>query len=139
MFITSPDLSTGLYPEIKQLLARFSETVILIACKTAESEVESYLSKRYLIRPELEKPTEERDHLLVMICRDIAIYHLYAVAETIPDKVEKRYDDAIRILEDYATGKMILVGVPAAPKPETGTPEADQVGFGGRPPRAPLV
>lgn len=139
MFINEEDLSTGLYPEIKGLLSRFSQVAILTACKTAEREIESYLSKRYLIRPELEKATEERDALLVMVCRDMAIFHLYAPAETLPGRVVKRYDEAIRVLEDYATGKMTLPGVPAAPEPETGTPDANMIGFGSRPPRALLV
>jgi phage gp36-like protein len=139
MFITSPDLSTGLYPEIKNTLARFDEIVILAACKVAERELEDYLAKRYLIRPELEKEAAARDPLLVMICRDIAIYHLYAPSETLPNKVVKRYEDAIRILEDYATGKMILTGVPAAPAPDVTTPEGSQIGYGGRPPRPTLV
>jgi len=139
MFITSSDLSTGVYPEIKNTLARSSEAFILTACKTAERELESYLSKRYLIRPELEKPIEERDTLLVMLCRDIAIYHLYAPAETLPAKVVKRYDDAIRVLGNYAEGIISLPGVPSAPDPEAGTPDGDQIGFGSRPPRALLV
>ncbi|TKT89484.1 phage protein Gp36 family protein [Dyadobacter frigoris] len=139
MFIISTDLSTGLYTEIKNLLARFSEVMILTACKAAEREIEDYLSRRYLIRPELEKTGETRDQLLVMIGRDIAIYHLYSVAETIPAKVSDRYSDAIRILKDYASGEMALTGVAAAPDPGIGTPDGNQIGFGGRPPRPPLV
>jgi phage gp36-like protein len=138
MFITSSDLSTGVYPEIKIALSRSSEAFILTACKTAERTLESYLSKRYLIRPELEKPTEERDTLLVMLCRDIAVYHLYGPAETLPAKVVKRYDDAMKALEDYAEGLISLPGVPSAPNPEAGTPDGDMIGFGSRPARASL-
>jgi phage gp36-like protein len=139
MFITSPDLSTGVYPEIKQQLARFDEIIILRNCAQAESELESYLSRRYLIRPELEKTGDARNALLVMACRDIAIYHLYTLAETMPNKVVKRYDDAIRLLKDYANGIISLVGVPAAPAPVETSPDAGQIGYGGRPPRPALV
>lgn len=139
MFILSTDLSTGIYPEIKNLLARYSETVILTCCKIAERDIESHLSRRYLIRPELEKVDQVRDPLLLMVGCDIAIYHLYGRAETIPAKVEKRYDDAIRVLESYASGETVLPGVPSAPNPQEGTPDSSQIASSGRPPRASLV
>lgn len=138
MFVTKIDLSTSIYPEIRDILARYSETITLTHCATAESEIESYLAQRYYIRPELEKIGDTRHKLLLQIARDIAIYHLYQLAETIPAKVVKRYDDAIRLLEDIAKGKIIMPGVPSAPPAEEGTPSADGIGWGHRPPRAPL-
>lgn len=138
MFLTKTDLSSGVFPEIRDELTRYSDAVISVHCTTAEYEVESYLAQRYLIRPELEKTSTARHPLLVQVTRDIAIWHLYQTAETIPNKVVKRYDDAIRILESYASGKTILPGVPSAPPPDAGTPAGDQIGFGSRPPRAPL-
>lgn len=138
MFLQITDLSVSLYPEIRDLLARYSDTVILAHCATAESEIESYLSQRYNIRPELEKVGDARHKLLLQIARDIAIYHLYQLAETMKNSVVKRYDDAIRLLNDLAKGKIIMPGVPSAPLPETGTPTGDQIGHGGRTPRAPL-
>ncbi len=138
MFVTKIDLSTSLYPEIRDILARYSDTIILAHCATAESEIESYLAQRYYIRPELEKNGDARHKLLLQIARDIAIYHLYQLAETIPAKVVKRYDDAIRLLQEIAKGKIIMPGVPSAPLPEEGTPAGDGIGWGGRTPRAPL-
>jgi phage gp36-like protein len=138
MFIEKVDLSTSLFPEIRDILARYSDTIILSHCATAESEIESYLSQRYDIRPELEKTGNDRHKLLLQIGRDIAIYHLYQLAETIKNSVVKRYDDAIRLLDDIAKGKIILPGVASAPPPEAGTPAGDQIAFGSRTPRAAL-
>lgn len=139
MFIISTDLSTAIYPEIKQAISRSSDIVVLTACKTAEKEIEDSLGRRYLIRPELEKTGDARDPLLVMIGRDIAVYHLYALTESLPAKIVKRYDDAVRVLNDYASGEKTLTGIPAAPEPEATTPDGKLIGYGGRPPRATLL
>ncbi len=138
MFLTKTDLSSGVFPEIRDELARYSDSVILGHCSTAEYEVEGRLSQRYHIRPELEKLETDRNPLLVQITRDIAIWHLYQVAETLPNKVAKRYEDALQTLKDIASGVMILANVPSAPPASEGTPVGDQIGFGSRTPRAPL-
>lgn len=138
MFLSKTDLSPSLYPQIRDLIARYSDAIILEHCATAESEIESYLGQRYDIRPELEKTGTDRHKLLLQIARDIAIYQLYQLAETIPSIRVKRYDDAIRLLNDIATGKIIMPGVASAPPPEAGTPASEQIEYGGRTPRAPL-
>lgn len=138
MFLDKVDLSVSLYPGIRDMIAQYSDAIILEHCATAESEIESYLSQRYHIRPELEKVGSERHKLLLQVARDLAIWHLYQLAETIPVKVLTRYEQAIRLLEDFQKGKAVLPGVPSAPDPDPGTPAGDQIGFGSRPPRAPL-
>lgn len=138
MFLTKEDLSPSLYPEIRTLLARSSDAIILQHCATAEQTIESYLSRRYHIRPELDKIGANRNDLLLQIARDLAIYYLYQLAETIPAIRVKNYDNAMEILRDYANGTINLPGVPAAPEPEEGTPDSQGVSYGSRPPRAPL-
>lgn len=138
MFLDKVDLSISLYPGIRDMIAQYSDAIILEHCATAESEIESYLAQRYHIRPELEKEGTARHKLLLQIARDIATWHLYQLAETIPVKILERYKEAIRLLNDIAKGKIIMPGVPSAPEPEPGTPAGDQIGFGSRPPRAPL-
>jgi len=131
-------MSPALYPEVRDLIARYSDVNIEEHCMTAESEVESHLAQRYHIRPELDKTGTERHKLLLQITRSIAIWNLYQLTETIPNKVVKRYDDAIRLLRDIAKGTIIMPGVPSALPPSAGTPAGDQISFGGRAPRAPL-
>jgi phage gp36-like protein len=137
MFLSITDLSTSLYPEVRELLSRSSETVVLAHCATAQSVVESYLAARYHIGPELAKTGTARHSLLLSIARDIAIYELYQLAETLPNKVVKRYDDAIRLLSEIAKGLVVLPAVPPAP---IDTPSgADMIGYGSRTRRSSFV
>jgi phage gp36-like protein len=138
MFLSITDLSTSLYPEVRDLLARYSETVVLEHCATAESTVLSFLAARYDIAPELAKTGTERHKLLLSIARDIAIYELYQLAETLPAKVVKRHDDARALLRDMAKGLVVLPAVPPAPVSETPS-GADSIGYGSRRRRASLV
>ena len=138
MFLTIPDLNASLQAEIRELLSRFSEAIVIEHCLTAEAEIESYLGRRYHIRPLLELEGAERNKLLLAIARDIAIYRLYHLHESIPNIRVKRYDDALRLLRDLATGLISLPGAEAAPPPEKPSPEADTIGYGSRQPRPPL-
>lgn len=138
MFLDKKDLSDSLDYSIRDMLAKSSDPVILSHCQTAESVVESYLSRRYLIRPELEKTGGNRNKLLLSVARDLAIYYLYNNSEQIPNIRVKNYDNAIKILDDFKAGDIMLPGVPAASGPEEGSPDANAISYGGRPPRAPL-
>ncbi len=138
MFLTISDISASLHNEVRDLLARWSEAIILEHCATSESEVESYLSRRYHIRPELEKTGDDRHKLLLAIARDIAIYRLYHLSESIPNIRVKRYDDSIKTLDNLAKGIITMPGIPAAPDPETGTPDANAISWGGKKPRPAL-
>lgn len=138
MFLEKKDLSDSLDHGIRDMLAKHSESVVLSHCATAESVVESYLSRRYLIRPELEKTGNDRNKMLLSVARDLAIYYLYSNSEQIPAIRVKNYDNAIKILDDFKSGDIMLPGVPAAPGPEEGSPDANAISYGGRPPRAPL-
>lgn len=79
MFLSKTDLATSLYPEISQLIARYSEAIILAKLGVAESEIETYLCQRYLIRPELEKVGDARNKFLISIVTDLAIYQTIAI------------------------------------------------------------
>lgn len=137
MFITKPDLGHTLYPEIRDLLARFSEAVITEKCSVAESEIETWLAAKYHIRPELEKIGNARNSLLMQTAVDMAIYHLYALAGTvIPNIRVKRYEDAIERLKYLATGKILLAGVPATPTQGPAATLVSGVLFGSNPKRS---
>lgn len=138
MFLTITDLSTTLYPEVRDLLARYSEAVVLAHCATAESIVQSFLSPRYDIGPVLAITGQGRHGLLLAIARDLAIYELYQLAETLPAKVVKRHDDAMQLLREIATGLIVLAGVPPAPVAEI-PGGGDGVAHGSRARRSSLV
>jgi phage gp36-like protein len=137
MFLTKADLSTELYSEIRDLITRYSDTAIYSYLVRAVAEIQTYLGSRYDIDPELAKTGEDRNKLLVSLGRDLAVYHLYTPLETTPTKRKDRYDQAIRMLEWLAAGKMPLPGVPLAPVDDQ-TPLAGQIGYGSNPKRPRL-
>lgn len=137
MFLTIPDLNTTLYPEIRQLLSRYDEGTITAALASAESEMESYICLRYDSRFALNKTGADRHTLLLTYGRDIAIFRLYQLAETIPAHRERAYDRAIAALELIASGKIGLPGVPAAPVPPT-VANSGGIAYGGPPKRVSL-
>lgn len=138
MFLTITDLSTTLYPEVRDLLARYSEAVVLAHCATAESTIVSFLAPRYDILPVLAVTGGQRHGLLLSIARDLAIYDLYQLAETLPNKVVKRYDDAMKLLREMATGLIVMAGVPPAPIEEI-PGGGDGVAYGSRVRRSSLL
>lgn len=138
MFLTIADLDASLYPEITSLLTRYGQTVALAHLATAEGEIEAYLSVRFNIRPELEKAGSARHKLLLPIARDLAIYHMYSLAETIPAHRTKRYDQGIKMLELMSEGKISLPGVDPAPLPDEPVLTGN-IGWGSAPRRPSLL
>lgn len=130
MFLTKEDVHTSIYPEIVQMISRYSESVLLAKLTIAESEIETYLCQRYLIRPELEKVGSARNPLLMSLAIDMSLYHLYANPETIPANRVKRYDQAIKMLEMLAKGEINLPGVPMAPVIVGGINGGGDIGWG---------
>ena len=94
------------------------------AIEGAASEVNGYCNSRYSV------PFNPVPEIIAKLTADLAIYNLYArVVETIPDTRKKQRDDAIRLLERIADGRIGLGG-PAADVPVTlqGKPEISSAG-----------
>lgn len=114
MYITTDDFDTAIYPEVRRAISRNSQIFMDDKINIALSIAQSKLALKYDMATELEKTGNQRNHLLLGIIKDIAIYYLYETQETVPDHRAKRYDDAIDFLNDFKTGKSVLVGVPMA-------------------------
>jgi phage gp36-like protein len=115
MFINTADLNSSLYPEIKQAIARGQDTIVELHINEALSYIQSRLSTKYDILTEFAKTGEDRHPLLVKYAKDIAIYFLYDLPESIPLKRVKAYEDAIKWLDDLNKGFAVLAGVDPAP------------------------
>ncbi len=68
------------------------------------STIDTYLRKRYTL------PLSEVPDVLRNAACDMARYSLYRDAA--PKEVKDRYDSAMRLLNDLATGKAVLPGAP---------------------------
>lgn len=116
MFITSADLNTSIYPEIRQAISRGQETIVDHHINEALSYIESRLRAKYDITAEFEKTGTDRHPLLLKYTKDIAVYYLYDLPETIPAKRVKAYEDAVKWLDDVVRGYAVLAGVAPAPE-----------------------
>lgn len=73
------------------------------AIEGADAEVDGYCASRYIV------PFNPVQPVISKLSTDLAIYNLYArVVETIPDTRKKQRDDAIRLLERIADGRVQL-------------------------------
>lgn len=82
------------------------------ALEDADAEIDGYLESRYRL------PLASVPRLLVGMAADIARYKLYR--DAVPAVVERRYKDAVKILENIAAGKVSLGrDSDAAPAPVT--------------------
>lgn len=138
MFLTSKDLDASIYPEITALMTRFGEAIVNMHIATAVSEIQTMLGSRYDIDPVLAKTGNDRHPYLLSLARDMTIYHIYSVMETIPTHRVKRYDQAIEMLKMMQQGKSTLPGVD--PVPVADTPAVSgQIAWGSTPRRPSLV
>lgn len=89
---------------------QIDDAVLAAALQTATDEVDVYLSGRY----PLPLPTAPR--ILIGVACDIARYRLVGNEVNETDPIRQRYHDAVRLLENLATGKVKL-GLPASSTP----------------------
>ncbi len=134
MFITKKDLDASLYPEVADLISRYTDAIINMNLANAIGEIQTMLGARFDIDTALAKTGVDRHPYLLSLARDLAIYHLYSLQETIPKHREKRYDQAIEMLKLIQQGKSTLPGVDLAPVPENPV-TAGQIGWGSGKPR----
>lgn len=112
MFISSSDLNSSLYPEIQAAISRGQSILVDIHINEALGYIESRLMVKYDIRGEFEKTGTARHPLLLKLAKDISVYYLYDLPETIPAKRVKAFDDAVKYLDQLVKGEAVLAGVP---------------------------
>jgi phage gp36-like protein len=93
------------------------EAAVQRALEDAGAEIDGYLAGRYTL------PLASVPRVLVNVGCDIARYRLYKDIAT--DLVRKRYEDAVKLLEKVASGKVTLgLDVAKQPVAEAGGPAA---------------
>jgi len=79
-----------------------NEDIILSVIDEATEEINLYLRERYSL------PLEETPKIIRQLCNTIAIYYLYLRRHDVPEKHEKAYKNAIKVLDKLSTGKVTL-------------------------------
>lgn len=86
-------------------------TVVAAAIAQAQAEIDSYLGKRYVL------PFTETPPRVKTLAVDLAVYHLYARRDVMPEGRRDRYKDAVAFLKDVAAGRAEIVEAAGAELP----------------------
>ena len=109
MFIEESDYEVHVRQEIMSILdPSAANSAIEMAERMAIDQIKSYLSGRYDVEAIFSATGEERNHFLLMIAIDIALYHLWSkrAPRKIPELRAQRYQDAIDWLKAVGEGTM---------------------------------
>ena len=119
-FIDLKDYDATVHHEIIDALTRSDETIPDICEDRAISEMKSYMSGRYNVEEIFAARGENRHPLVLMVCLDIAVYHIYCVGN--PMKLSQmrkdRYDRAIEWLKAVQKGQIDVNGAPTITEEE---------------------
>lgn len=105
-FLTATDYPLQIKNEIKTIITQNDASVQTDAELKAQSQMESYLRKRYDVANVFNKTGTERNATLVMLLVDMVIYHMHSCLpiRNVPEERANRYDYAIKYLEAVADG-----------------------------------
>lgn len=119
-FITKSDYDSTLHAEILDALVRNDETVIEQCENDAIAEMKGYLGGRYDVDAIFAKEGDQRNSLILMYAKDIAVYHMFCVHN--PYKISQirqaRYDRAIEWLKQVASGNILIADADKLPADE---------------------
>lgn len=116
--ITIDELKTHLYVEQIEAISGTDDTIITAAIDAAISEAKGYLHK-YDLSAIFSAAGDDRNKLLVLFLKDIAIYHYINLANPGTDYKERkdRYTRAIAWLEAVQAGQ-VVPDLPLATQPD---------------------
>lgn len=109
MFIEESDYEVQVRQEIMSILdPSAANTAIEMAERIAIDQIKSYLSGRYDVEVIFAATGKKRNHFLLMIAIDIALYHLWSkrAPRKIPELRSERYQDALNWLKAVGEGTM---------------------------------
>lgn len=108
MFIEIDDLKTHLREEHATLISRADETILTAAISGAIAEAKGYLSA-YDTEAIFSATGDARESLLLIFCKDIAVYHLInlCAAGNYYERREKRYEQAVAWLKGVQKGDVV--------------------------------
>jgi phage gp36-like protein len=140
MYLTADEIYTHLYEETIEAISGEDERLLLAAIKGAISEAKGYLHA-YDISAIFAKTGVDRDDLLLIWLKDIAVWHYINIARPAVDfdVRERRYNAAIAWLKGVQKGD-IVPDFPRPVDPETNA-ETNSTGiqFGSNPKRGNYI
>lgn len=113
-FIDPSDYDATVHKDIIDALTRGDDNILDICEERAISEMKSHLAGRYDVEAIFNTNGTERHPLVLMMCLDIAVYHVYCVGN--PQKLSQmrkdRYERAVEWLKAVKRGNADINGAP---------------------------
>lgn len=113
-FIELSDYDSSIHAEILDALTRSDSTIVEQCENDAIAEMKGYLSAKYDVEKIFSATGTDRNTLILMYAKDIAIYHVFCVHN--PYKISKirqdRYDRAMEWLKNVASGQILIADAP---------------------------
>ncbi|MDL2309839.1 DUF1320 domain-containing protein [Parabacteroides sp. OttesenSCG-928-B22] len=113
-FIERKDYDATVHAEIIDSLTRKDDTIVEICEDRAIDQMKSYMEARYNVDVIFSMSGGDRIPLVLMMCLDIAVYHIYTAGN--PQKLSQirkdRYDRAIEWLKGVQKGLITISGAP---------------------------
>ena len=110
-YLLKADLQTSIEQTLLDALDWSSDdSIITTACSQAIGQIRSYTIDKYDIATELAKTSTSRDDMVLMLARDLAIYHIWSYVDpaSVPVTRKERYKAAIDYLKDIQNGAVTL-------------------------------
>lgn len=106
MFLTPLEVNTHLYGEVVSEISRADESILQSAIDAAIEEAKGYLTA-YDTEAIFSAPENERSSVLLLFCKDIAVWHFINLANPAVEMQLRleRYEKAIKWLEKVQSGK----------------------------------
>lgn len=114
-FIDVADYDATVHKDIIDSLTRCDDSILDICEDRAIEEMKSYLSARYDVEAIFAARGTDRHPLVLMMCLDIATYHIYSVGN--PQKLNNgirkdRYERAVEWMKGVLKGTVSINGAP---------------------------
>lgn len=120
-FIDISDYDATVHRDILDAITRSDASLVEICEDRAISEMRGYLSSRYDCDKIFSQQGEDRHPLILMMCLDVAIYHLFCIHN--PQKMSKiredRYKRAVEWMERVSKFQIAIDGAPVLSEEQT--------------------
>lgn len=105
-FLEETDLLTSVYQNLLDVIKQEDETIVQFGIDSALEEAQAYLKDRYDTEVIFAKTGNNRNKLLLMMCRDIAVYNIIGISNPGIDYEDKknRSDSARSWLKNVQKG-----------------------------------
>lgn len=134
-YLTQEELKTHIRQEHTELLSRGDDTIVEAAIDGAIEEAWGYLVNLYDVEEIFSREGKDRNNLLLIMVKDIAVYHFVKLTNSIGyfEHRQKIYDRAIEWLDGVGKGEIS----PRLPrkKDEDGNPQAGLIHSSSNPKR----